>query len=1766
MAEAEQLKRGKIDRRTAKGAFTRALKALNHVIGNERPVNEVQELLDKCKGAFELLVQKHEEFTNLIEDDDEYEVEERWLAECQDSFMNIETKAKQCIDRLKEISSEDEDEVSETASVFSRNSRENPPSGNPQQFDGIPNMQSMTQGETSEGGVDKDEVDRFQVSKGLAIKEDNENPIKEQQFCGFKVEKPKMPSFSGDVREYAIFRSDFKHAIEARYTKRDAITLLRTCLKDKPLELIKGIGSDYDAAWEYLDAIYGDPRFVSDAITQDITKFRPLQDGEDARFCDLVHLVKRCYNTLKEVGIPSDMDNSHMLSIIEQKMCADDRKIWARYLEQEKKVPTLQALMLWMTVEMKSRMRATAPIRSTFVHKRTVTHVTSESSNRNILTRHKCWLCSNSSHWPDQCIKFAGLNVNDRQKVARENHVCFSCLKKAGRDHKAANCSRRKQCPVVKNGIRCNSFHHHLLHKEENGTVGVGVAIASDDGEAILPVITVNISNSRGFFKRGNVLLDSGAQISLIRQETAEKLGLKGQDVSVNITKVGGEEETLKTKKYTVTVSQVNDQKQYSVKAIGIPIISDGIKSVNTSRLQEIFGLQAEKVRRGNGPVDLLIGIDYAFMHSGKTRQAGHLMARQSPLGWVFFGARPGETCEVTSILHVKYTEPVDLAAFWTTESMGVNMKQCICTADKLSETEKEEARIIAESCVKVENQWLVPYPWKKDPNLLPDNKQLAVTRLESMERRLKIKPEQAEAYDKQMKEMNEMNFSRKLTTDELKEYKGPVHYIPHHAVLRPEKKSTPVRIVFNSSSVFQGHQLNDYWMKGPDLLNNLFGVNLRFREREVALIGDISKMYHRILIPEQDQHVHRFLWRNLETHREPDVYVKTVLTFGDKPAPAMAQIALRKTAEECKEIKPKAGKVLTENVYMDDICESVETVEEAKKLAEDIDFVLKNGGFQVKGWISNKELHENSKHTGESDANNMLKEEVDEKVLGISWNRKSDTLSLKVDSDLMKLIGEGKYLTEKVKLTKRRLLSEVAKIYDPIGLAAAFIIRAKIGIQELWQTGIDWDIEIPTNMRGKWIELFKEMKELNNISFRRPLLTTDVTEKPSLCLFSDASQEAFGACAYLRQKIENGKFDVRFVAAKTRVAPLKQLTIPRLELQAAVLASRLAKTIQEESRIEFKDVNFFTDSSITLAWIQSPSRSYKPFVSSRIGEIQSNSDPSQWKHIPGENNVADELSRGIHVHELNGRWMHGPEFLRTAEGFWPTKAIPSPVKEDSERRKATKVCLSINTKPENVINYDTVSSWPKLIRVYAWIKRLAENIRRLKRHVPFKYGPLKPEELQKSELFLIKDAQKSLHNRLKKGEFQSLSPFVDENGVIRVGGRADKALVSYETRHPALLPSNHRISLLITRHVHQHGHTGVATTTAKIRRKYWILTGNKISKSVKFKCVFCRELAHKAEEQQMGSLPAIRLTPQTPPFYYTACDYFGPYNVRIGRNKTAKHYGVIFTCLSTRAVHLELATDCSTMEFLQVLRRFFCIRGYPAVILSDNGTQMVGAERVLREMIREFDTDQLQEFCAGRGINWIFITPAAPHQNGCAEALVKSSKRALKGAIGEQVLRPFELYTCLMEVANLLNQRPIGRIPNDPDDGAYLCPNDLLLGRATPEVPQGPFQETKDPRQRVEFVQKIVKSFWKRWIRDVFPSLVPQKKWHMDRRNVQPNDTVMVAESNAIRGKWNIGRILEVFPGPDGRVRNVKVKTATGEYSRPVTKIAVICPAEGYE
>ena len=495
MAEQE-FKDAKKTRRNAKAALTRAGNWLMKQIDCERPGSEVSEALNKFHQAFSVLVVKHENFSKMIDDDEEFETEEGWMAECQETFMDLEMKAKLHIESINDKGKgpiqtkdlgKDKNKSIDGPICSGISSMQYPESGGSDGGSNNP-VEVIQQIENSNSSVSHDSVNTEIVAGGSnEIITDSQGS--HSASCGFKMEKPKMPKFAGDVREYTIFRADFKHAIESRYSKRDSITFLRACLQGKPLELIKGIGSDYDAAWEYLDSIYGDPRFVSDTITQDIVKFRSLQNGEDARFCDLVHLVRRSYNTLRDVGVPNDMDNSHMLSVIEQKMGADDRKVWSRDLERECKKATLKTLIDWMTVEMKSRMRATAPLRTGSSNPRSVHHVRGDIGKKGIAKRAKCWFCRNSSHWTDQCQSFGALTVDERIKLAKENHVCFACLKPAGRDHGIENCSRRRKCTKMYQGKECTHYHHPLLHR--NTPDRISVASFSSTHEAILPVVTV---------------------------------------------------------------------------------------------------------------------------------------------------------------------------------------------------------------------------------------------------------------------------------------------------------------------------------------------------------------------------------------------------------------------------------------------------------------------------------------------------------------------------------------------------------------------------------------------------------------------------------------------------------------------------------------------------------------------------------------------------------------------------------------------------------------------------------------------------------------------------------------------------------------------------------------------------------------------------------------------------------------------------------------------------------------------------------------------------------------------------------------------------------------------------------------------------------------------------------------------------------------------------------------------------------------------------
>ena len=1701
-------------RRAAKSNFSRISNSLNGKLHDARPIEEVEEHFAKYSTSYEELIKAHENYAMSL-DDEKYDDESHYLEESEYTFNTLENKVKDYLMKKKK------EKPSEITGTHTPSSSE----------------------------------------KSL-----------------LKLEKPKLPKFAGDVRDYNIFRSDFEHFIGGKYSERDSIAVLRSCLSGKPFEIIRGVGTNYKEAWDLLDSIFGQPRVLADTILSDISKVKPLRNDEDHRFCEFVQLLIRCKASLKDVGRVGDIDNLHMISVIEQKLSSEDLRLWSRHVETEKLDINIDNLLSWLSAEMRIRVRVSSAIRSPTGNSgiRTPGNSSVQKSVKSInvvkTDPKNCWVCG-SSHYVDQCSKFRSLSVPNRFKCCKENHVCFSCLKKAGKDHNVGNCSRRKRCTFLFKGEQCSKYHHNLLHNDEPRQVqhspdsvatntDVQNSARSDESvthvesvsqnsvsscnardHCLLPTVSAEISSDVTSLN-ANILIDGAAQISLIRDSAAEYLGLSGKPVDIVITKVGGERETFHTKIYKVKVK--GEHRYYDISAVGIPCVNDDVEYFDVSNYENQFGIT---LKRGHGPIDLLIGVNHPHIHDGETKHTQNIIARHSPLGWLIFGTTGQQSSMGSCVFTVSV--PVDLSDFWTTESMGVSVKPCICDTDKLSPVERHEAKVISDSCEKLNNQWLVPYPWNKDPSQLPNNYSQAEIKLRATERRLSKNLDHAKAYDGQISDLVNLGFAKKLTHDEVTSYDGPIHYISHHEVLRPDNKSTPIRIVFNSSSNFQGHVLNDYWMKGADLLNDLFGVILRFRENEHAFVGDISKMYHRVLIPESDQHIHRFLWRNFE-NRKPDIYVMKVVTFGDKPAASMAQTALRKTAEENKTLFPEASKVIIENSYMDDICESVQNEADALKLTSDIDSVLKTGGFKIKEWI-----HKSSESsTSESSECNFVGPQ--EKVLGVTWNTKHDTLTYKV---FLKDYNQFN------PLTKRKILSRISEIFDPIGFASPVIIKAKIMMQHLWQKGYDWDENLPSDLENKWFSMFEEIKLINNVNIPRCLTIDSVFGNPMLCVFCDASDDAFGTCIYIRWKISETNFETRFVAAKSRVTPLKKLTIPKLELQAAVLGTRLYQSVISETRLKIETSVFLTDSSIVLGWIKSTSRKFKPFVANRVGEIQTNSDPIDWYHVPSSFNVADKVSRGISVNDLEQEWKHGPDFLKLPQKAWP-------VSQQVDKQilpEASSVSLVIDSAMkvhDTLLN--KLSSLRKLIRVTSYILRFVHNLKvksgKLSKDL-LTDEVLSPSELESAEHFLLLQEQDTLHERFRKGHFSSLSPFIDSEGLLRVGGRLDKSIMSYHYKHPVLLPYDSKLSRLIVLSIHSENHSGVSATVAKVRRKFWIVKVHKIAKSVKYSCVQCRKMSQHLETQFMADLPSERLLPYTPPFHVTAVDYFGPFTVKISRNKTTKHYGVVFVCLNTGAVHLELSVDLSTMEFLQVLRRFFAIRGYPAKIFSDNGTQFVGANRELQEMVRGLDNDLLKNYCAERKMLWQFVTPNAPHQNGCAEAMVKTCKKALKLAVGDQLLTPFELYTFLTEVANIVNERPIGRVPNDPDDGSYICPNDILIGRANSDkIPQGPFRKTENPRHRVEFVQKLIDSFWKTWSRDVLPLLTPRKKWNFQNRNIQLNDIVIVSDSNLVRGKFCIGRIINVFPGNDGKVRNVEVRTVSGTYQRPISKLSVIYPAEGYD
>ena len=590
-----------------------------------------------------------------------------------------------------------------------------------------------------------------------------------------------------------------------------------------------------------------------------------------------------------------------------------------------------------------------------------------------------CLIHNVDSHKTFECRKYVGMSLDEKYKLLREKFACYGCLSPG---HLSIECVKRVPCPNDK----CDRLHHYTLHPPEEK--GQSHSFSSNDSNMyLLQIMSIPVkSRNAGSL---NVFWDSGATVSLISKSKAIEYGLKGTPVTLRVTTIGGVETIEDSYKYRVPLID-REGKTRIIVAYGIERITNDISEVNTCNMNKLFNLVDNfEVKRPSGSVDLLVGFEYAAWHPVNERAIGHLLLLSNIFGKCWGGYHPSlnEHTEKT-ILDVSVSF-VSLSEFFTIESMGVECNpkcgscrcgKCAIGGKNYTLKEERELALIKNNLKFIDDHWEVIYPWIKDPKCLPDNKCVAMKYLMKTEKRLMNDENHKIVYSKQMDDMVQRKIARKLTTEELNTYKGPVHYIAHHAVINDKSRTTPVRIVFNSSANYKGHVLNEYWGKGPDaFINNLLGVLIRFREDYIGFVGDIKKMYNSVFISQLDQMVHRYLWRNVDITREPDTYVITAVNMGDKPSGAISTVALKQTAEMAHSSYPEVSNVIIESTYVDDIIDSVSSTQKAEQITRDIERILKKGNFHMKDW------------TISGQRNVISIDQSDEKVLGVFWNPSLD-------------------------------------------------------------------------------------------------------------------------------------------------------------------------------------------------------------------------------------------------------------------------------------------------------------------------------------------------------------------------------------------------------------------------------------------------------------------------------------------------------------------------------------------------------------------------------------------------------------------------------------------------------------------------------------------------------------------------------------------------------------------------------------------------------
>ncbi|XP_021947712.1 uncharacterized protein LOC110845573 [Folsomia candida] len=1382
-----------------------------------------------------------------------------------------------------------------------------------------------------------------------------------------------------------------------------------------------------------------------------------------------------------------------------------------------------------------------------------------------------CIFCA-KSHPSPECFLAQTMSRKEKEDKIKEKRCCFNCLQP---NHRSTDCKSLVKCILCGKRhvvLMCPSLSKQIYSDEDkkspkkdsdsssSTTTMNGMAMNSHtcSGDVLLQTLVVRLYNDDGKYKLARLVYDNGSQGTSICVRTAQDLGLKpvGESCSRKVLYGGQVTDMQKHYKYNLRVTNIDGTNGRTLIAMDEPEICGRLSRV--PRGPWLKELAAKKIRLSDfksedADIEVLVGSDYyGQLITGRVVQLKcGLTAIESVFGWTLCGRIPRQENTASEVLSAALMScQSSLSELWSLETLGI----CEPAQVKMKTDREDATRKHFEDTVsrQEDGRYSVRLPWADGTPVIPNNKSVAMKRLESTTKKLRDAGKY-ENYDQIFQEWLKEGFVEKVN-DTCSDHEVGVHYLPHHAVFKPQSLTTPVRPVFDAScKTGRNPSLNDCLEKGPNNLELIPSLIQRFREKKIGVIADIRKAFQMVGVDEIDRNYLRFLWWEDYAAKKVQVFRHKRVVFGVNSSPfllgavislhlnGVADGATDGTTDGVTDTRKEIAQKLLTSLYVDNCVTSVNSKSEFEEFKTTSIQLLAEAKMDLRQWEcgSAEGSGIGSTECGLVTGGDHTPQELTS-VLGLKWNKTEDYLMVEVPRvELPEVI------------TRRVILSQVQKIFDPMGFLSPATLIPKLILQKTWESKLTWDEDLHVQIKKQFVEWWNQAVTLEQIHIPRHAITSTNREDLQLHTFCDASQGAYSAAVFVR--VDRGSdVSIQLLQAKSRVAPIDKVTIPRLELLGCTIAARLTKAVKEALSYEDIPTFYWSDSTTALAWIRRNDE-WGTFVGNRVKEICSLTRVEQWRHVPGKMNPSDLPSRGCSPSELlDSRWWEGPGWLKSSEDQWP-----KPTSEENEELIMTEV------KKKSIVQMSAVDTTKPLWYIHH--SSFTRNVRRVALIMRFinkcKKKTSESGVLQRWEL---DQAEKKLFIFVQQEAFPKFTRSTKREGEgiiagLRVTVEEDSRLIQVMTklthrsedtnifRKPVLLPNSHPLveQLITEEHIH-NGHAGAQFLMGRLRERCWIIQGRRAVRKIIKSCVICRRHTAKAPVLQQAALPEDRVK-NAGVFQTTGIDLAGPLFLKDG----SKVWFVIFTCAVYRAIHLELVSTISTDAFLLALFRFISRRGRPSTIYSDNGTNFVGADNLFKKM----DWKRIESATRIAKITWKFNPPAAAWWGGFWERLIRSVKDLLKRMLGHGKLDYEQLLTCLCKAEAVINARPLTLVTEDQDDLIPLTPSMFIQDIMETNCPEVEILDGRDLNKKYKEMKTLHVELRNRFRKEYFGQLVQRGK-SQNPLSFKIGDVVLIGDDNKKRLEWPMGRITYLYPGKDGIIRVARVKTATNQFLRPLQRL----------